>query len=335
MTIEGPFLILSTPYFEDGTVDYETLVAEAEYADGWETPGLIWPQSNDANDLLTFDERIRGMEVLCEAWAQKGFKAVLTLGISGDNKEDAVKNACEAERLIRKNNLENVALCARPPYNGTCEEDVKDYYTAIASVVSRPVIIQTHVNRTCPSPSVELILHLAETYPEVYGWVKEETNSLETNERQRQEMVSPYIKTVFSAWGGWQWLFQARRIGTQGLISERVAYAPIVNYIWRCIKNGDADGTLTQAYALYRLLIDQRFLESNSLRGYSLYYLMRQGIFKNTISRDYIEKIVTPAGTYPIGDKTVWKLVTCDLSADDAAEPDKCYDDMMDFINNL
>ena len=138
-------MILSTPYFEDGAVDYETLVAEAEFADGWGTPGLIWPQSNDANDLLTFEERIRGMETLCAAWAQKNFKAVLTLGISGDNKEEAVKNAGEAERLIRKYNLENVALCARPPYDGTCEEDVQAYYTAIAGVVSHPVIIQTHV----------------------------------------------------------------------------------------------------------------------------------------------------------------------------------------------
>ena len=327
-------MILSTPYFEDGAVDYETLVAEAEFADGWGTPGLIWPQSNDANDLLTFDERIRGMETLCEAWSRKGFKAVLTLGISGDNREEALKNAAEAERFIAKYGVENVALCARPPYDGTCEKDVQEYYTAIASAVKHPVIIQTHVNRTCPSPSVEFILHLAKTYPDIYGWVKEETNSLEANDRQRQELVSPYIKTVFSAWGGWQWLYQARRIGTRGLVSERVAYAPIVNYVWQCIKNGDADGTLTQAYALYRLLIDQRNLESNSLRGYSLHYLVRLGVFKNTISRDYVEKVVTPAGTYPIGDKSVWKLVSCDLAEDEVQELDKCYDDMMAFIEN-
>lgn len=334
MLIEGPFLILSTPYFEDGAVDYDTLVAEAEFADGWNTPGLIWPQSNDANDLLTFDERVKGMESLCEAWPRLGLKAVLTIGISGDNKEDAVKNALAAEALIKKYNIKNAAFCARPPYDGTCDEDVREYYIAIASVVSHPVIIQTHVNRTCPSPTVDCILYLAKTYPDVYGWIKEETNSLEANDRQRLEMVSPYIKTVFSAWGGWQWLYQARRIGTRGLISERVAYAPIVNYIWKCIKEGDPDDTLTQAYALYRLLIDQRNLESNSLRGYSLHLLMRLGVFKNTISRDYIEKIVTPAGTYPIGDKSVWKLVTYTLPADDAAELDKCFDDTMHFINN-
>ncbi len=334
MLIEGPFLILSTPYFEDGAVDYETLVAEAEFADGWGTPGLIWPQSNDSNDLLTFEERIRGMEILCEAWPRKGFKAVLTLGISGDTKEDAVRNAVEAERLIKQYGLENVALCARPPFFGKTDKDVEDYFLALAGVVTHPIIIQTHVNRVCPTPSVELLLSLAKTYPDIYGWLKEESNSLEANNRQRIELADPSIKTVFSAWGGWQWLYQFRRIGTRGLISERVAYAPIVNYIWERMKNGDRDGTLTQAYALYRLLIDQRNLESNSLRGYSLHYLVRLGIFKNTVSRDYIEKVVTTSGTCPLGDKTVWKLVSCDLAEDEVQELDKCYDDMMAFIEN-
>ena len=333
MKIEGPYLILSTPYFEDGTVDYDTLVAEAAFADSWGTAGLIWPQSNDANDLLTFEERMRGMEVLCKAWMQKGFHAVLTLGISGDTNEDAVKAATEAERLFREYKLDNVALCARPPYSGTTEQDVYDYFVAIASVVSHPVIIQTHVNKTCPYPPIESLLDLSEKYPDIYGWLKEESNSLEANERQKKEIASPHIKTVFSAWGGWQWLYQFRRIGTRGIISERVAYAPIINYIWDRMKNGDPDRTLTLAFSLYRLLIDQRNLESNSLRGYSLYYLVRLGVFKNTISRDYIEKVVTNYGTYPVGDKSAWKLVTYELSEDEARELDKCYDDMMYFIN--
>ena len=333
MIIEGPFLILSTPYFEDGSVDYDTLVTEAEFADSWGTPGLIWPQSNDSNDLLVFEERIRGMETLCDAWSRKGIKAVLTLGISGDTKEDAIKNAFEAERLIKKYNVENAALCARPPFFGKTDKDVEEYFLALAQVVSHPIIIQTHVNRVCPSPRVEFLLKIAETYPDIYGWLKEESNSLEANNRQRVELASPYIKTVFSAWGGWQWLYQFRRIGTRGLVSERVAYAPIVNYIWERMKNGD-DGTLTQAYAMYRLLIDQRNLESDSLRGYSLHYLVRLGVFKNTVSRDYIEKVVTPSGTCPLGDKSVWKLVKYEMSEDDALELDKCYDDMMDFISN-
>ena len=62
--IEGPFLILSTPYYEDGSVNYENLVKEACFAAQWDTPGVIWPQSNDAIDLLTVEERLAGMNTL-------------------------------------------------------------------------------------------------------------------------------------------------------------------------------------------------------------------------------------------------------------------------------
>ena len=73
---------------------------------------------------------------------------------------------------------------------------------------------------------------LPESYPDIYGWIKEESDKLEANARQQSELEArDAIKTVFSAWGGWQWLYQRRQIGTAGLISERVAYAPIVSMI--------------------------------------------------------------------------------------------------------
>ena len=53
--IEGPFLILSTPYYEDGTVNYDNLVKEACFAAEWDIPGVIWPQSNDAIDMITVE----------------------------------------------------------------------------------------------------------------------------------------------------------------------------------------------------------------------------------------------------------------------------------------
>ena len=68
--IEGPYLILSTAYNEDGSVNYENLVKEARFAAEWNTPGLIWPQSNDAIDLLTVEERIAGMNALVQEWKE-------------------------------------------------------------------------------------------------------------------------------------------------------------------------------------------------------------------------------------------------------------------------
>lgn len=60
----GPFPILSTPYKTDGAVDFEVLARSARFMDWCESPGMIWPQSNDSIDLLTQDEKLEGMEVL-------------------------------------------------------------------------------------------------------------------------------------------------------------------------------------------------------------------------------------------------------------------------------
>ena len=57
--MRGPFPILSVPYHEDGTVDYEVLAKEAQWVDDSGCPGVIWAQSNDAIDLLTRDEKAR------------------------------------------------------------------------------------------------------------------------------------------------------------------------------------------------------------------------------------------------------------------------------------
>jgi len=331
-TIEGPFLILSTPYYEDGRVNYENLVKEARFAAEWNCGGVIWPQSNDAIDLLTKEERFAGMEALVKEWKKSPKKTILTLGVNADTTEEMLEYANEAERLAKEYGVDLI-LAARPPYYGKNEQDIKDYYDALSEVTKRPVIIQTFVNHTCPTPSTEFLLDLCKRHPENYGWFKEESNSLEANERQKIEIShKDLVKTVFSAWGGWQWLYQYRENGTRGLVTERVAYSPIICCVWEAMKNGDKGGYLTEAYAMYRLLIDQRFIEADSLRGYQLHYFMRLGIFDNMVSRVYVDNTEILSGNISPEDKKKWELSTFSMTESQQRELDKCYDDMMKFV---
>lgn len=327
--IEGPFLILSTPYNADGSVNYENLVSEARFASSWNTPGIIWPQSNDAVDLLTREERFKGMEALVKEWKERPVSTVLTLGVNGDDTQDMLVYAREAERLASEYGVDLV-LCARPPYYGGTEQQ-KEYYEALAGVASHPVIIQTYVNDNTPTMSVAFMADLARRYPDTYGWIKEESNNLEANDRQKQEIESGAIKTVFSAWGGWQWLYQRRQIGTAGLISEKIAYAPITSCIWKMMKEGDKRGHLTEAYAMYRLVIDQRFLVADGLRGYQLHYFQRLGIFDTMVSRVYAGAPDAPGNTYTRENKGKWVLRSEQFTPEQIAELDKCYDDMIRF----
>ena len=115
--IEGPFLILSTPYYEDGSVNYDTLVKEVCFAAQWDTPGVIWPQANDAIDLLTEDERLAGMAALVEEWKNNPKQTILTLGVNGDDTEQMLMFAREAERMAQESGVDFI-LAARPPYYG-------------------------------------------------------------------------------------------------------------------------------------------------------------------------------------------------------------------------
>ena len=330
--IEGPYLILSTPYYEDGSINYENLIKEARFAAKWNTSGVIWPQSNDAIDLLTVEERVKGMESLVNEWKANPKKTKLVLGVNGDDTEEMLFFAREAEKLAVESGVKFI-LAARPPYYGKSEEDIRAYYEALASVAKRPVIIQTYVNEACPTPSVELLVNLAEKYPTIYGWIKEESNKLEANDRQKAELENaPAIKSVFSAWGGWQWLYQRRQIGTVGLISEKIAYAPITSLVWQEMKRGEKEECLTEAYAMYRLMIDQRFIIHDSLRGYGLHYLMQLGVFDNMLSRSYAMEPDGIAGTHTRENKGKWVLTEFELTDMQKAELDKCYEDMIKFV---
>ena len=327
--LKGPFLIASTPYHADGSVDYDALVAEARYMDAAGCTGVIWPQSNDAIDLLTAEEKCTGLRRLVAA-AASFTNAVLTLGVSGTNTAEMLAFAAFAEKLAAQSPAP-IALAARPPTDGRTAADLETYFAALGRVAKRPVIVQTFVSDECPAPSVAFLVDLAKRFPGAYGYIKEESEGNRANERQAAEVAAkPVIKTVFSAWGGWQWLYQRRALGTEGLVSERPAYAPLVVRIWREMVAGDPDGRLQEAYALYRYLIDQRAIPSGSLRGYSLYYLQKLGLFKTTLSRTYLKPRVTESGTF--GETREWKLVDLDLTAAQKAELDANFDGMVRFL---
>ena len=95
--IRGPFPILSTPFTETGEVDFEVLARQARFVDWGGCPGMIWPQSGDSVDLLSSDEKLRGMKVLAET--SRGLRAALCLGVQGKDTDEMLVFARHAERL--------------------------------------------------------------------------------------------------------------------------------------------------------------------------------------------------------------------------------------------
>lgn len=327
--MKGPFPIMSVAYHEDGSVDYETLGREAQYVDECGCPGVIWCQSNDAVDLLTTEEKRRSFEAVAKA--VEGRKIVLAIGANGANTTEMLELAAEIECVAERHPTSKIAMIVRPPDDVRNEDALEAAWSELGKVAKRPVIFQTFGTHETPTPSVEMMVRLARKYPLQFGYIKEEAAGNEANERMLLEQAAkPDIKTVMSGWGGWQWLYQLRQCGSEGLITERCAYAPILAKIWREHVAGDPHGELTASYAMFRLLIDQRnFPGKGGLRGYNLYMLLRAGVFKNLVSREYKILNVTEGGNFGVGRD--WKLEKIEIPAMMKSELDLLYNDMMRF----
>ncbi|MDO4583834.1 MAG: dihydrodipicolinate synthase family protein [Planctomycetia bacterium] len=287
--VRGPFPILSTPYTDSGEVDYEVLGKAAQFVDWCGSPGMIWPQSGDSVDLLTMDEKLQGMEVLTDAL--KGRKSALCLGVQGKDTEEMLVYARHAAKLAPP------AIISRPPDDGKTEDDMRQYWKALAKEVECPVIIQTTGGTTYkgPAPSVPLLIELGKEFPH-FGYVKEEAGN--TVARMREELAAkPAIKRVFSAAGGWGWLHQTR-IGTEGVITERAAYADLLARLWNLADKKDWVGA-ADTYSKLLLMINLRnTIGGNEMRSFHLYVWMKRGVFKNLGSRHYPPKDSSQKWTY-------------------------------------
>ncbi len=325
--MRGPFPIMSTPYFEDGSVDYNGLAREVKWVAECGCPGVIWCQSNDAIDLLTAEEKFKGFEA-CAA-AAEGLDVVMTLGANGTNATEMLEIAAEIERVAERHPRARIAMISRPPDDVRSQDAIESAWDALGRLSKRPVIFQTYGTKETPTPTVELIVRLAERHPHAFGFVKEEAPGWEANERMVKESAAkPSMKTIFAGWGGWQWLLQLRHCGSEGLVTERCAYAPILGEIWRRYERGERGVALTEAFAMYRLLVDQRNMPGG-LRGYSLYLLKKEGVFRNLVSRQYEKANVTEGGSFGAGRR--WKLEKVSLSELQKKELDLLYDDMMEY----
>ena len=246
---------------------------------------MIWPQSGDSVDLLTMEEKLRGMEVLAET--MKNRTTALCLGVQGKDTEEMLIYARHAEKLAP------TAIISRPPDDGKTEDDLRQYWHTLSKVVTRPVIIQTSGGTKYggPSPSVPLLIELARDLPQ-FGYVKEEVSPI-TKRMKELTAAKPTIKTVFSAMGGFGWMHQFR-FGSEGLVTERAVYADLLAKIWKFHEEGN-DVAAADIFGKFLLMLNlKETISAPDLRGYHLYLWQKRGIFKNRLSRNYGPKNAVP-----------------------------------------
>jgi 4-hydroxy-tetrahydrodipicolinate synthase len=266
--LRGLFVILSTPYTDAGAVDYEDMAFQVEWLDHAGVHGLVWPQNSSDYARLSTAEIRRGFEVLTEA--NRGRSMTLVLGVQQDATPELVEQARFAERL------EPGMMIAMPPKVGTSLADYRAYYTALAGVTERPVMIQTQPNLPGVEFETDLILELAARFPQL-GYVKEEAEPV--FDRIQALVGQPSIQRVYSAMRGRYFAYDLR-LGVDGLVSGMSMYADVFVRMWDAYVADDWDAVRDIHGRLLVMLTCEQ-----EIPGAGRYLLHRRGIFRSQAQR--------------------------------------------------
>ena len=305
--IGGVFPLLCTPYAEDGSLDCATLAKEAKFVADCGANGIIWPAANDAMKLLSPEEERIGLEAI--AAALYGRDVWFSPCCPGTNTTDMLRRVAAVNEISEKRLGLKMAMLVRMVDDAKSDEDYDRQYTALAAATRMPVIIQTY-NGKSPMPSAKLLIDLARRYPKTYGWYKVEGTGSGIVPCARELVAAkPVVKTVFTGWGGRDWLYHYRSIGTRGVISQRPMYADLMARTWNALESSDPSADELFAKFMYLRNLDN-VLPAPEMRGWNLYVLKKRGVFRNTLSR-----------TKQRGDGS-WEVADVSLSDADKAEID-------------
>lgn len=279
--IRGAFPLLCTPYTESGALDYEVLANEARYVADQGVNGIIWPAAGEALKVLSPEEERQGW--LAIGAELKGRGVYLCCCCPGKDSADTLRRIGVAEEIAAIYPSVPVTMLVRMADTIRTEKGNADFYAKVAAAARRPVIIQTF-NGKSPAPSAALLIDLAKRYPDRFGYVKDEGSARSINAHMAELAADPAIKTVFTGWGGRDWLYQHRRIGTRGVVTQRPHYAAFIVKLWKALEANDPAVDELFAKWLYLRNLDD-ILPAEGMRGWNLYALKRLGVFRNLVSR--------------------------------------------------
>src|SRR5580704_18997326 len=250
-SLQGAFIILSTPYTADKAVDWEDLASEVDWMDRFGVHGMVWPQLSSELLQLSKDERFRGMDVLAKA--ARGKRPVLVLGVQGDDTAEMLEYAAHAEKLAPD------AMIAIPPTKAASMEDYKQYFTALCKLTQRPVFVQTSGGTPGMVLSTDFMVDLAREFPN-FGYIKEEHEPVIARMKALIAKRPDPVKRVFGANFGTSWLYQTR-LGSDGTITGGAMYGDIYAQLWNLhVQNKVEDKRELFSKLLLMLNLDQDIL---------------------------------------------------------------------------
>lgn len=166
---KGAGVAITTPFFENGEVDYNTFRDQIEYQIKNGTDSIIVCGTTGEASCLSHEEHLDCIKFCCEVVN----KRIPVIAGTGSNcTETAIYLSQEAEKY----GVDGL-LVVTPYYNKATQKGLIEHYTMIANSVKIPLLIYNVPSRTGCNCLPETVATLCKTVPNIVG-VKEASGNI-------------------------------------------------------------------------------------------------------------------------------------------------------------
>ena len=261
--MKGIFAVLQTPLTESGDLDIGSLEREVGFCIECGAHGLVYPVLGGEFQFLSEGERAHLVEVVVKS---AGGQVPVVAGVAGPVKEVAVVCTDAAVKAGAD------AVVALPPGGG--QEEVREYYEAIAAAAGRPVFLQHTAGGLSAGFMSELFAEV-----EHIDYLKEEQQPSAHQISAVIEQVQEGCLGVFGGGHG-RWMLSELRRGASGFMPAAEAIDVHVQ-IWDAYQAGDE----RRARDIFNVLLPQINLIMAIGLNVCKEILVRRGVLKSSRMR--------------------------------------------------
>lgn len=272
--LHGVLPVLHTPFTEDGKIDVPTLQAEVDWAIETGANGVVMAMVSELL-RLGYHGRLELAEHVCQVVAGR---VPTVISVGGESIPEAVGFARHAEEQGAS------AVMAIPPVATALDSQATvDYFTAIASAVSVPLIVQDASSYVGAAIDVSVYLELLDKYGSERIFFKPEASPLGPNLSNIRDATNGNAR-VFEGSGGIN-LVDCYRRGIAGTMPGMDLLDAVVA-LWKALESGDEGRIYQLSLPICAIVALQLQAGLDGFLAIEKYLMKKRGIFQNTIQKE-------------------------------------------------
>jgi 4-hydroxy-tetrahydrodipicolinate synthase len=269
--LKGVLPVLHTPLIDDSKIDFPTLEKEIDWAFQTGADGVVMAMVSEVL-RLGYHRRKELATRMCQAALGRG---CVVVSVGAESIHEALEFAHHAEQLGA------TAVMAIPPVatslSGT---KTADYFAAIASRISIPLIVQDASSYVGAAIDLGVYLRLLERFGPDKIYFKPEASPLGPNLSKLRD-ASGSAARIFEGSGGIN-LVDCYRRGIVGTMPGTDLLDGIVA-LWRALNSGDEDRVYQLSLPICALTAMQLQAGLDGFLAIEKYLMHKRGIFPNTL----------------------------------------------------